>query len=360
VTPFRTLRARLAAWIAFAVIAAAVFHAGSAVFVFLMHERAEAEAGEVADQAYEEAENRLVVLELAGAMGAIAVVLALSAAGAGLWLAGKALAPLRDAADRARAARAGTGKLLLPVRGVDDEWDRLASVVNDLLQDQQRSAERARAFGANAAHELRTPLAAVLGEVQVALRRPRTDAEYRATLAGVEAEVVRLAGVVDALLMLSRADSDELAARREDFDLARTAAEALARKGVDPNALVAPARPALARGDPLLTRRILDNLLDNALRHGGTAVEVRVECGADAISVSVTDDGPGPSAAVRARLFERFNREAGDAEGHGLGLSIARALASAQGGALRFDASAPRTRFVVELPSAEAPAVRAG
>jgi signal transduction histidine kinase len=357
---FRTLRTRLAAWIALAVIVAAVFHAGSAVFVFLTHERAEAEEGEVVDPAREDEENRTVVLELAGAIGVIAVVLSVSAAAAGLWLAGKALAPMREAAERAQAARAGAAKLLLPVRGLDDEWDRLASVVNDLLQDQQRSAEGARAFGANAAHELRTPLAAILGEVQVALRRPRTDEEYRAALAGVEAEVLRLTGVLDALLVLSRADSDELGARFEDFDLALVAAEAVARRGLDPAALVVPATPALAHGDAVLTRRVLDNLLDNALRHGGKAVEVRVGYDAAGVVVSVTDDGPGLSPAVRSRLFERFNREPGAPEGHGLGLSIARALATAQGGALHFDDAAPTTRFVVELPAASPEATRVG
>jgi signal transduction histidine kinase len=358
----RTLRARLAAWIALAVIAAAVFHAGAAVFVFLTHERAEAEAGEVDDPGSEDAENRTVVLELAGAMALIAVVLSVTAASAGLWLAGKALAPLRDAAERARAARSGAGatSLLLPVRGLDDEWDRLAAVVNDLLEDERRSTERARTFSANAAHELRTPLAAILGEVQVALRRTRTDEEYRAVLAGVEAEVMRLGGVVQVLLALSRADSGALVSRLETFDLAPVAADAVRERKLDPEALVVAASPTLAYGDPLLTRRVLDNLIDNALRHGGREVEVRVGRERDAVVVSVSDDGPGLTPAVKERLFERFNREPGDREGHGLGLSIAHALTRAMGGALRFDASAPRTRFVLELPNTSPPVARAG
>ncbi|HYG68331.1 MAG TPA: ATP-binding protein [Anaeromyxobacteraceae bacterium] len=353
----RTVRARLAAWIAAAVVVAGVFQGGSAVFVFLMHERSEAEAGEVEDAAAEQAENRTVLLELAGAIALVAVVLSVTAAATGVWLAGKALAPLRDAAERARAARSGATGPLLPVRGVGDEWDRLASVVNELIEEERRTAERARTFGANAAHELRTPLTGILGEVQVALRRPRTDEEYRAVLAAVESEVLRLSGVVEALLVLSRADSTELAARREDFDVAVVAAEAVARKGLDPRALAAPADPMLARGDPLLTRRVLDNLLDNAVRHGGAAVEVCVGRAPGTIAVSVTDDGPGLSPGVRTRLFERFNREPGGAEGHGLGLSIARALARAQGGELRLDEAAPHTTFVVELPGTAASAL---
>lgn len=358
----RTLRAKLAVWIALAVISAAVFHAGSAVFVFLMHERGEVDAGEVEDAAAEDAENRTVVLELAGAMALIAVVLSTTAAAAGLWLAGKALAPLRDAAERARAARAGSTSLLLPVRGLDDEWDRLASVVNDLLEDERRTTARARTFSANAAHELRTPLAAILLEVQVALRRKRTDEEYRAVLVGVEAEVTRLGGVVQALLALSRADQGELGARLERFDVAAIAADAVRGTKLAPEAggerprdgvaLVVASTPALAQGDPALTRRVLDNLIDNALRHGGRDVEVRVGHERDVVVVSVTDDGPGLTPAVKERLFDRFNREPGASDGHGLGLSIAHALTRAMGGTLRFDASSPRTRFVVELPDA--------
>lgn len=352
----RTLRARLAAWIALAVMTTAVFHAGAAVFVFLYHERVEAQAGLDGTPEGEEAENRAVVLELAGSMAVIAAVAALASAAAGLWLAGKALAPLGEAADRARAAQAGATDLLLPVRGMDDEWDRLAGVVNELLREQQRSTERARSFSANAAHELRTPLTAVLGEVQVALRRERTPEEYRAALTEVEWEISRLGAVVEALLTLARADSGELRVRAETFDLGAIAAEAARGERLEPGAVrVQPGTPPLARGDPLLTRRVLDNLIENAVRHGGKEIEVRVARDAEVVRVSVTDDGPGPGPAVRSRLFERFNRDPGAPDGHGLGLAIAHALARAQGGALSLEESAQRTSFVLELPSASPP-----
>lgn len=349
----RTLRARLAAWIALAVMTAALFHAGAAVFVFLLHERTEAQGELAVTPEGEEAENRAVVLELAGSMALIAAAAAVAAAIAGLWLAGKALAPLGEAADRARAAQAGSAELLLPVRGTDDEWDRLAAVVNELLRDQQRSTERARSFSANAAHELRTPLTAMLGEVQVTLRRDRTPEEYRTALKGVESEVSRLGAVVEALLVLARADSGEMSVRAESFDLAAVAVEAARGERLDPGAVrVQPGPPPLARGDPLLTRRVLDNLIENAIRHGGKEIEVSVARDAGVVRVSVTDDGPGLGPAVRSRLFERFNREPGASDGHGLGLAIAQALTSAQGGALRLDDSARRTSFVLELPSA--------
>ena len=106
----------------------------------------------------------------------------------------------------------------------------------------------------------------------------------------------------------------------------------------------------MANGDPLLTRRILENLVDNARRHGGPDVEVRVDALDGAVAVTVSDDGPGLAPEVRARLFERFNRVQGGAEGHGLGLAIAHALATSQRGTLRHVEEAGRTRFTLELP----------
>lgn len=333
-------------------MAAGLIHAGAAVSVFLVHEEAEIVAGvETPERA---AQSRVFALEMGGAMALIAAVVAAGAAGAGLLLAGKALAPMRQAAEHTRrAAQAGAGEVLLPLHGLNDEWDHLASAVNEVLRFQQRTTERARTFSANAAHELRSPLAAILGNVQVTLRRERTASEYRVALGDVEAEVIRLGEVVDALLVLSRSDSGELHVRSGTFDLGAVAAEAARRPKLGREAtVVLPADTALARGDPLLTRRVLDNLVDNAWRHGGSAVEVRVDPSGDVIEVSVLDDGPGLPPAVRARLFERFNRPQGGPEGHGLGLAIANALTRAQGGALRLDDAQGRTCFVMELPRA--------
>lgn len=334
-------------------MAAGLVHAGLAISVFLVHEEAELDAGmETRDQ---EAANRVFALEIAAAMVLITAVVAAGAAAAGLWLAGKALAPMRQAAEHTRrAAQAGSGDVLLPLRGLNDEWDQLAMAVNEVLGVQQRTIERARTFSANAAHELRSPLAATLGNVQVTLRRERTASEYRAALGDVEAEVIRLGEVVDALLMLSRSDSGELHVRAGTFDLGGVAAEAARNPKLGGEAtVVLPAVTALARGDPLLTRRVLDNLVDNAWRHGGAGVEVRVASSRDVIEVSILDDGPGLPPAVRARLFERFNRAQGGPEGHGLGLAIANALTRAQGGALRLDVVQKRTCFVMALPRAD-------
>jgi signal transduction histidine kinase len=152
--------------------------------------------------------------------------------------------------------------------------------------------------------------------------------------------------------MLSRADSGAVGARAEPFDLAAVAAGACHGRSTRNVRVALELSKVTAHGDPILTRRILENLVDNAVRHAAASVEVRVCSGAGVVAVSVADDGPGLSGAVRSRLFGRFNREPGPTRGAGLGLAIAHALTVAQGGRLALDEStASGTRFVMQLPS---------
>lgn len=348
----RTLRARIALSFALAATLSAVFYGASAIGVFLLHEVSEAEqnrSGVVIDEA---TENATIVRRLATGAALVAPFAAAGAALIGLWLARKALAPMREAADRAREARARGELAPLPTHGTGDEWDQLATVVNDLLRDYHGAVHRARAFSANAAHELRTPLTSMLGEVQVTLRRERTPDDYRAALRAVEAGVSHLARMVDHLLTLARADSGDLRVAAAGFDVAALAATiVLERRREQPRAsLDMDAASAIASGDPILTRRVIENLVDNAFQHGGRVVTVSVRGADDVVQVSVTDDGPGIPAGVRARLFERFNREPGPSDGFGLGLAIAQALSLAQGGRLSLDEASRATRFVLELP----------
>jgi len=351
----RSLRFRLVLFSALAVMGAAVVSFAAAGLAFYVHEEGELAALSAEAHRAEIHENRAILLKMARAVLLAAPLVAFAAAVLGAWLAGRALAPLEEAGQRARAARRRAVPLLLPVRGLDDEWDVLACEVNDLLQAQARTNERARAFSANAAHELRTPLTALLGEVQVALRRDRTPGEYREALGRVEAEVNRLSALVEILLTLSRADSGNLGLRSTNFDLGevatRAAESARARLGAGRSAVQVLAAPALVHGDVLLTSRILENLVDNALRHGAKLVRVSVEAAGSKATATVADDGPGIPSAVRARLFERFNRMPGTADGFGLGLSIAHAVAVAQRGRLWLvDEGTRSTTFVLELP----------
>ena len=354
----RTLRGRLAAAFAAAVVVTVLlFGSATAVAIFLHDHNERLSFGGVdAEPTGFVGDDLQDAKKFGVAMLLVSPVAVAGAALLGLWLARRALAPMHEAAARARRALRGEGELQLPVRGIGDEWDELAGVTNELLRAQADAASRARAFSANAAHELRTPLTAMLGEVQVTLRRERSPEEYRTALHVVEEEVQRLTRLVEMLLALARADNGTLDADAIRFDLARAARLAadraiVAHPGAD-RRLTLRLAPATALGDPLLAGRVLDNLLDNALRHGGRNVEVALEVGPDRIRVAVSDDGNGVPDSIRSRVFERFSREGAPASGFGLGLAIARALAEAQGGKLWLDDAAPGARFVVELPAA--------
>jgi signal transduction histidine kinase len=353
----RSLRARLAVAFAAAVFATVLVFGTATAIAIYVHDREEIRAATdgtgtsspwVGDD-LDDAKKLGVAMLL---MSPIAVA---GAALLGLLLADRALAPIHEAAERARKALQGEGALEMPVRGNGDEWDELAEVTNDLLRAQARSIDRIKAFSANAAHELRTPLAAMLGEVQVTLRRERAPGEYQAALRVVEVEATRLTRLVEMLLALARADAGTLNPDSIRFDLERAVRLAreravAAHAGADGRITMRLA-PATAMGDPLLTGRVLDNLIDNALRHGGEHVAILVEAEPEVVRVSVTDDGPGVPEGIRSRVFERFTREGAQESGFGLGLAIARGLAEAQNGRLWLDVSSAGGRFVLELRS---------
>ncbi len=354
----RTLRGRLAAAFAAAVLGTVLFFGTATAIAIYVHDRDErlafahdpsAAVGWVGDD-LQDARKLGIAMLLASPIAVVGAGLF------GLWLAGRALAPMHEAAARARRALHGDGELQLPVRGIGDEWDELAQVTNELLRAQSHAATQAKAFSANAAHELRTPLTTMLGEVQVTLRRDRSAEDYRTALQVVEGEARRLTRLVEMLLALARADAGSLNPATIRFDVARAARLAVdraivAHTGAD-RRLALRLTPATAMGDPLLAGRVFDNLLDNALRHGGEHVEIAVQVTPEIVRVIVSDDGPGIPATIRDRVFERFSREGAPSTGFGLGLAIARALAEAQGGNLTLDERARGARFVVELPAA--------
>ena len=222
------------------------------------------------------------------------------------------------------------------------------------------SLRRQREFAADASHELRTPLAVVRGSVEHLLRHPAsTIADQHETLDDIKAETDHLTELVDALLMLARADSGTVELERQPLDLADATTTALepltgfaAERGVT---LRLDARPTPAVGDALRLRQLVTILVDNAIRHsppGGT-VSVRTEPSGDRAVVSVSDEGSGIRPEDLPRVFERFWR-APDAPsgGAGLGLSIARWIVERHGGTI--EASSPTSggaQFQVSLPA---------
>lgn len=212
---------------------------------------------------------------------------------------------------------------------------------------------------AEAAHELKTPLTVMRGNLEVALRRERAPDEYRATLASTLEEVKGLQNVIGSVLLLTRGAETPMA--REPVDLValvKGEAERLNALATDREVSFASVRgPRTVVGDPSLLARAVGNLLDNAHLHSvaGGAIRVRLEVVGEVAIVSVEDDGPGIPPTRREKVFERFWRgpEVGQRgiPGAGLGLPISRWIAEAHGGSLTLDPSVEgRARFVLRLP----------
>ncbi|MEU3899557.1 ATP-binding protein [Streptomyces sp. NPDC045251] len=236
----------------------------------------------------------------------------------------------------------------VPVPGTHDEVARLASTTNETLAALESSVERQRRFVADASHELRSPIASLRTQLEVAAAHPEL-----LDLDGAVEDTVRLQRLAADLLLLARLDAGERPADAR-VDLAGLAREAAGgRAGVrvraEDDVTVAGSRGQLGR--------VLANLLDNAQRHARSAVEVSVRRDGEAAVVAVADDGEGVPAADRERVFERFVRldaaRSRDDGGAGLGLAIARDVAVRHGGTLTVhDAPAGGALFELRLPGA--------
>jgi two-component system, OmpR family, sensor kinase len=234
--------------------------------------------------------------------------------------------------------------------------------------------ERQRRFMADASHELRTPLATAQTAAGVALRRAHRDEdEYREALHVVQQQTMRLSRLVDDMFILARVDAGNYPVRPAPLyldelleDVVRSAQVLATGRRVS---IVSAIEPGVAfTGDEDLLRRMVLNLVDNAIRYApeDTAVDVSLSTASGACVVTVTDHGPGVPAEARAHIFERFYRadaarvRSGDASGAGLGLSIAHWIAGEHGGRLELvGGDGAATTFRVSLPIASSTAARA-
>ncbi|HYW97793.1 MAG TPA: ATP-binding protein [Candidatus Elarobacter sp.] len=300
----------------------------------------------------------------------IPIAIVLASAG-GYFLARKSLAPV--VAMSTQAGRIGAANLheRLAVQNDRDELGHLAQSFNGLLDRLSQSFERQRRFMADASHELRTPVAILRGEAEVALsQQARSLEEYRESLGVLHQEAERLTHIVEDLFTLTRADAGQYPLQPRDFYLDELIAEcvhsartlALAKK-ICLNLEEASESPIHA--DESLLRRMILNLLDNAIKYTPEGGSVSVTCrrAGKEYALSITDTGGGIPADLQPRIFERFfradkarSRTENDGGGAGLGLSISRWIAEAHHGRLQLTHSnSAGSTFTAYLPAEPLP-----
>jgi len=286
-------------------------------------------------------------------VGAAALVAALLA---GYLVAARAAAPLRRFA--ATAAEVDAGDLsprIDPDPAAAAELRALTDSFNLMLDRLEDAFARQRGFVSDASHELRSPLTAIRGQIEVLARDPDPEAaDVRRVEAATLAELARVERLVEELLALARLDEGVGPARRE-LEAAAFLREAVLTAPGD--AEVGELAAGRIDADPEMIGRVVRNLVENARRHAGAAGTVRVSSAAvgGRLRVDVDDDGPGIPPAERERVFDRFHRsEAARARasgGAGLGLAIARGIVEAHGGSIgAADSPLGGARVSFELP----------
>ena len=311
------------------------------------------------------AEVTLARLATALALGCAA---ALVVAGVGgYWLAGAALRPIDAMVSAASSISHTDLSRRLPEPPHRDELARLAQTFNAMIARLEEAFARLDRFAADASHELRTPLTILRGEVDLALRHPRTPEEYREVLQSNRDEIDRMATIVDQLLLLARAEKGQLVLAREPVRLDRLVEETVrqwrdlaAQSGL--TLVLEPPPPLVVKGDELRLRELLLNLLENARKYtpAGGLISVRLAAdeAARAARVVVEDTGVGIPADAVPRLFDPFFRadaaRARDAGGSGLGLTLVKRIVDLHGGSVTVDSEVGKgSRFTVSLPLAE-------
>ena len=277
------------------------------------------------------------------------------------WLAASAVTPINAITDQARAMDAGSVGQRITAHADVAEYQGLVEVLNDLLSRLDRAFLTQRRMIADVGHDLRTPITAMRGELEVALRGQRTPEAYRTVLGSLLEETDRLGGIAESLILLARLEAGEATPTREPTDVAALADAAIAQASVQSDHHIL--RRAPLAGEPVvpldvrMTRLVLHHLVDNALRHTpeGTAADLTLSAHPDGMRIVVSDNGPGVPPAVLPHLFERFYRgdnARGRGAGAGLGLTLVAAVERAHGGTVQATAAEPSGLCVtVWLPS---------
>lgn len=297
---------------------------------------------------------------------ALPAILLLVAAGA--WLVVRAgLGPLKSFTRKAASITPNTLNQRLPRQRLPAEIADLADGFNAMLSRIDEGVTRLSEFSADLAHEMRTPVATLLGRSQVALSRERTAEELRDVLVVNVEELERLTRLIADMLFLARADQGDAPLERTAIDLAaeaRRVAEFLAWVAEERSLRFHVEGEATAAVDQMLVQRAITNLLSNAMRHAspGGVIDVRLSCADGCARISVQNAGDTIPPDQKDRIFERLVRlDAARARadgGSGLGLAIVSSIMRLHGGCVRVDSEHGRTEFVLMFPTGTAdPAV---
>ena len=282
----------------------------------------------------------------------------------GWLLAGRAIEPVNSVALAAENIRGSNLSVQIPLRGAGDELDRLIGNFNRMTGRLHRSFDQIQRFSTDVSHELRTPLTAIRGQLEVALFTADTAEQYREAIANALESVEQLSSIVRALLLLSQAESGQLALQKSAVDLGQVALDIVDQFQIPAEEkrlqISADAAPGVViPADRTQIERLISNLLSNAVKYTPPmgSIKVRVERDAEAGSarLEVEDTGAGIPAENLPHIFDRFyrvrNAETNKIEGLGLGLSFVAWIAAAHGG--RVDVASKvgsGTRFTVLLP----------
>ncbi len=297
----------------------------------------------------------------------VAVPLALIVAGAaGQMIAKRGLRPIQEMAARAEGITAHNLHDRLHIDNPGDELGQLATVFNHLLQRLEQAFQQMKRFTADAAHELRTPLASIRTVSEVTLEGDQETAQYREALANILEEAARLNETINGLLLLARAEATQPGEAQTVFPAGELVDEVLGVLGVlieEKQITVVQENPTIAmrrvRADRGLLRIAIMNVLHNAMKFSpnSSVLNIAYSCTADMLRIAFEDQGPGIAPEERQRVFDRFytsnSRATASNSGAGLGLSIAKVIIDRMGGTIGFEAAQSGARCVIALPLAD-------
>jgi heavy metal sensor kinase len=247
--------------------------------------------------------------------------------------------------------------------GSGDELDRLAKTINDMLGRLDDTFHQMRQFSADASHELQTPLTILKGEMEVALRLQRSPEEYQRVLKSGLEEIDRINHLVEGLLLLARADAGVLRLDYQPVELNKLLQEICEQMKIvaeehSINLHLSLREPVSVRADREHLRRLLLNLVDNAIKYtpAGGKVTLSFHADNDWVSLMISDTGIGLSKNELQRIFSRFHRatetRSRNEKGVGLGLSIARSIVEAHGGRINVESTPGQgSTFTIQLPT---------